>query len=341
MASKKPIFQVIDNSGPNNIGNVLKAKLSGASEVCIAVAFITQAGLDEVIQSLRQVAAGGSVRLITGLYQRFTEPQALRTLLDIQKKSRGHFLVRMSKDPHFHSKLYLLAGNEQATVIIGSSNLTQDGLRSSGELNLMVSFPRNNHAYRKLAAAFEKDWKHRAVLLTASQIKRYDSRRKTAIRLQSLTERQLEIILETKTVHETSRNVTESHIRYWRDYISGYVSKRTERQISEKTNWDEKQYQWYSTGSSHPYSIDDEIFIFDFTSKLLRRVKVVGVARMPILTTDGRYFVAFKTLRYKHLSRTLWDQLRQFGLNKNNASNKGYISLRPEKAKRLLDELWG
>lgn len=340
MASKKLTFQVIENSGPNNIRDVLKAKLSSASEVCIAVAFVTQAGLDEIIQPLRQVAAGGRVRLITGLYQRFTEPRALQTLLDIQEKTRDRFSVRLSREPHFHAKIYLISEKGQATAIIGSSNLTKDGLRSSGELNFMVSLPKNDRANGKLMAAFEKDWKHRAVPLTASQIERYASRRKTMIRPRSLTERQLETILGAPTI-EPAEDETESFFRYWRDCISGYVSKRTERLISETTNWDDKRYQWYGTGSGHPYQIGDRIFIFDFTSKHLRLAEVMDFTYTPIPTEDGRHFVAFRTLRRKRLSRTLWNQLRGFRLNRDNAMNTGYIGLKPEKARLLLDELWG
>ncbi len=340
MAPNKPVFLVIENSGPNNVRDILKVKLSTASQVCIAVAFVTQAGLGEILQPLRQVAANGKVRIITGLYQRFTEPRALQTLLDIQERTREHFSVRLSRDPHFHSKMYLISGTKQATAIIGSSNLTKDGLQSSGELNVMVSLPKSDSNYGKLTTAFEKDWEHRSVPLSASRIDRYIRKRKTTIQPRSLTERQLKTILGTETTHELARVEAKSNVRYWRDYNLGYVHAQTVRLISETTNWDDKHYDWYDTNSRHPYRIGDRIFVFDFNSNCLRLAEVMDYTYTPVPTRDGRHFVAYRTLRKKRLLKALWDQLREFGINKGNAKNTHYISLKLEKAMALIDKLW-
>ncbi len=81
MTSTTISFEIIENKGPDNLRDTLKARLLRASEVCIAAAFVTRSGIDTIIQALRQVAGKGRVRLITGLYQHVTEPQALETLL--------------------------------------------------------------------------------------------------------------------------------------------------------------------------------------------------------------------------------------------------------------------
>jgi HKD family nuclease len=65
---------------------MLEAQLRNASEVSIAVAFVTPSGLHEILQPLRQVAASGSIRLLTGLYQKITEPRALKTCFGSKKK---------------------------------------------------------------------------------------------------------------------------------------------------------------------------------------------------------------------------------------------------------------
>src|SRR5437016_13080803 len=70
------IFDIIENSGPDNLRDTLRSHLRRASEVSIAVAFVRQSGLDEIVQALRQVATRGNVRLLTGLYQKMTEPRA-------------------------------------------------------------------------------------------------------------------------------------------------------------------------------------------------------------------------------------------------------------------------
>jgi HKD family nuclease len=135
MPSQGTAFEVIENSGKDNLRDALKHILSRASEVSIAVAFVTQAGLDEIIQPLRQVATEGRVRLLTGLYQYTTEPEALDTLLRVQKETPGRFSVCLSIEPKFHRKVYLVGNNTQTTVIIGSSNLTKEGLLSGGEIH--------------------------------------------------------------------------------------------------------------------------------------------------------------------------------------------------------------
>jgi hypothetical protein len=80
-------LDIIENNGPDNLRDALRSQLRRASEVSIAVAFVSKAGLDEVLQSLRQVAAIGNVRLLTGLYQKITEPEALKTLLRAPNKT--------------------------------------------------------------------------------------------------------------------------------------------------------------------------------------------------------------------------------------------------------------
>ena len=95
LKATKTVFDIIENVGPDNLRDTLKVKLRIAKDVFISVAFITQSGLNEIIQPLRQVASQGKVKLITGLYQGFTEPKALETLLNIQNETAGNFLVHL------------------------------------------------------------------------------------------------------------------------------------------------------------------------------------------------------------------------------------------------------
>ena len=156
MASKSLAFQIIENNELDNLRDTLEDLLAKATEVCISVAFVTQSGLDEIIYSLQQVTAEGrkeKVRLLTGLYQRVTEPKALDALLGLQTQTKGRFSVRLSTEPKFHRKVYLVENDTQATAIIGSSNLTKEGLQSGGELNAVLSLPRNSVSIRSWTLA--------------------------------------------------------------------------------------------------------------------------------------------------------------------------------------------
>jgi HKD family nuclease len=327
-------LDIVENSGPDNLRDTLKSQLRRISEVSIAVAFVTQAGLDEIVQALRQVAASGSVRLLTGLYQKVTEPQALTTLLRIQEETRGRFSVRLSREPQFHRKLYLLNSRTHSTAILGSSNLTREGLRSGGELNLIVRLPKGSLPVKKLSQAFEDDWEHRAVPLTAEQLVEYEKARPEAPKRESYTKGQLAKILGAPPSH---RQATEAHQDkdFWRECITGVVKKRTERVISETTNWDDKGYWWFSPGGPHPFKIGDRIFLFDFPDRRIRLVEVKDVAHTKVATPDGRHFVAYRPLfrLTRRFSRKLWAALEGEGIHPKNA--RGRRKVGSEKAKRL------
>lgn len=98
----------IDNTGPNTLILFLQDTADKASQIDIAVAFITAKGINSLLYLLKKAADRGQVRLLTGLYQGFTEPKALRTLLREQKDTDGPISVRISTDQHFDSATLFL-----------------------------------------------------------------------------------------------------------------------------------------------------------------------------------------------------------------------------------------
>lgn len=336
IAGEAGTFEVVENSGPNNLRDLLKARFAKASRVDIAVAFITESGLAEIIQPLRQVAAGGNVRLVTGLYQRVTEPKALELLLDVQRETCGRFSICLSREPRFHRKVYLIESRTRAVAIVGSSNLTREGLRSGGELDLMVSLPTAAPSYQRLKAAFDKDWApDGAVPLTKERIKRYARKRPpSSVGQKTYSKAELREILGKEPTH---RGVTDGKLPgdIWRDCITGFVKKRTERIISEVTNWDTKHYDWYSTGRSHPHKKRDQIFLFSLATKRFDLVRVEAVTRTSVPTPDGRHFTAYRPVRGygRRFSKRLWKQLEVLHIEKNKICGTKKVSA--ELAKRL------
>ncbi|MBM3130029.1 MAG: NgoFVII family restriction endonuclease [Chloroflexi bacterium] len=314
-------FEIIENRGPNNLRDVLRAKFPKATEVCIAVAFVTESGVHEIIQALRQVSAHGKVRFVTGLYQSVTEPAALRTLLKLQQASRGNLSVRLSREPKFHRKIFLAEGKSRATAIIGSSNLTREGLNSGGELDVMVSLPKSTGAYKRLKDSFEKDWdKRRAVPLTIQQIAKYErSRAKTPIP-PSYSQGQLKRILGTDPKHERSSS-TNKAARYWRDYFESHVKPRTEKVIEEETNWDEVYDGWFGGNVSPGYQEGDRVFFFDLNSKrkCVYLVEIKETTRTAVPTPDGRHFAAYNCIGMyrRNFSQGLWKDTKTLGITES------------------------
>lgn len=320
-------LDVIENRDPDNLRDMLRAECKRAVDMAIGVAFVTQSGLDDILQSLRQVAVSGRVRLLTGLYQKVTEPQALRTLLRVQDETRGQFSVRLSTEPQYHRKVYAIRGRTSTAVIIGSSNLTREGLRSGGELNLVVRFPKGSLDGKKLMGAFEDDWEHHAVPLAAEQIVEYEKARPEPPKWESYRKGLLARILGAALSHQQAA-ADDTPADTFRDCITGTVSRRTERVISEATNWDEKNYWWYSTGGAHPYKIGDRIFMFDFTDKRVRVVRVRDIAHTTVPTPDGRHFVAYTAVPRltRRFSKQLWLALSVENIDREKAQNRRKLS---------------
>jgi HKD family nuclease len=320
-------LDVIENSGPDNLRDMLRAECKRATDVAIGVAFITRSGLDDILQSLRQVAVSGRVRLLTGLYQKVTEPQALRTLFRVQDETRGQFSVRLSTEPQYHRKVYILRGRTSTAVIVGSSNLTREGLRSGGELNLVVRAPKGSLDAKKLAGAFEDDWEHHAVPLAAEQIVEYEKARSEPPKWESYRKGQLARILGAAPSHQQA-TTDDTLADTFRDCITGFASRRTERVISETTNWDEKDYWWFSTGGTHPYKIGDRIFLFDFTDQRVRVVRVRDMAHTTVPTSAGRHFVAYTAVPRltRRFSKQLWLALAGENIDREKAQNRRKLS---------------
>ena len=179
MRVAKPFhWEVIENSGPNNMREQLRSLLKGSSQVDIAVAFISAQGLSTILEALRQVANRGRVRVITGLYQGITEPSALRILLRVQDQTKNRLSVHLSRDPKFHRKVYIATRGSRVTTIVGSTNLTQEGLTSGGELNVVISGA--SASARRLCQLFEEDWRNRSRLLSLQQVRLYEKHRQAS-----------------------------------------------------------------------------------------------------------------------------------------------------------------
>lgn len=290
-------FQFIENVGPNSVLSNLRRMTKGAANVDIAVAFISSSGLNQLLPSLQRVASRGEVRILTGLYQGITDPRALSTLLRVQEQTRGRLSVRISRESKFHRKLYLVKAGSNVKAVVGSSNLTNDGLSSGGELNIYLSSTADSAPMRRLLRAFDDDWEDRAVPLDEGIIGRYaksDSVKQQRARTKSVP---LRSILGTRTTSSRAKDERlKSPVSFWRDSVDGYVSKQTVAVIASTTDWDERGYSWYSAGS-HRFKPKDRILMFDFTKNFIQMVQVVGITRTAVRTPDGVHFVAYKPVR--------------------------------------------
>ncbi len=131
---------VADNA-QQTMASVLQSALERSRDVRIAVAFLSQSGLDRVWPPLQKVLqTGGAVEFLVGLDATVTEPQALWHLYETSRASQ--LALYCYTDPGtaslYHPKLYLMRNDADVVAIVGSSNLTQGGLEDNVEVNMVI-----------------------------------------------------------------------------------------------------------------------------------------------------------------------------------------------------------
>jgi HKD family nuclease len=317
MATTVDRLELIENVGPNSLLAALKNAAGSARHIDLEVAFVAMAGLLKVLPLLKRVAERGGVRIITGLYQGITEAKALSELLQVQEESNQRLQVRIAEETHFHRKMYLVRHRTRSHAIVGSSNLTLLGLRSGGEMNLLVTTNASSAIARRLNSVFTTDW-DRAFPLTKPMVRRYANLVRP--RHTTLPAGLLSQVLGKRGAHGMAddEGSTGSLPVCWVDGISGWVKKKTEAIVADETDWEDAGHDWYASRTS-AIKRDDKILLFLRNRKPARVkvVRVVGYTRTAANTPDGRHFVAFEDvarMAARRITRQLIGRLRRSGL---------------------------
>lgn len=130
-----PAFLSNDRSKGQRILTNILYELENCDEFWFSVAFVTSGGVMcilELLKDLEERKIPG--KILVSKYQNFTEPQALRRLLQFSNIS-----VKISENKNFHAKAFLFRNKEGYNLILGSSNLTSGALSVNREWNLKVS----------------------------------------------------------------------------------------------------------------------------------------------------------------------------------------------------------
>lgn len=124
------------NSRESKVLSNIITELKKCDEFFFSVAFVTNSGVAVLIETLKELKKKGvNGKIIVSEYQYFTEPRALERLIGL----RNLDIRIISEEQHLHSKGYILRSNKTISLIVGSSNLTQDALCKNQEWNLKVT----------------------------------------------------------------------------------------------------------------------------------------------------------------------------------------------------------
>ena len=131
-------------------------ELATCEEFFISAAFLTKSGVAVLMNSLidaRERQAGG--KILVSEYLGFTQPEALRALKQFENVD-----LRVATKGNMHGKAYLFLRERHNSIIIGSSNLTANALKSNNEINLKVSATRNSAIYDQVLEHLHDDFSH-------------------------------------------------------------------------------------------------------------------------------------------------------------------------------------
>lgn len=147
--------QGFEATSQNSVGNKLVKSLADKDfHTFIGIsAFASQAGIRGLSKHIRKAKSHlDSIIIITGVDQKGTSMEALQELLTLDIDA---YVFYQPSITIFHPKVYLFEGADKSELIIGSSNLTSQGLFTNVEASLLVSIDNNIEADRKIVEQFK------------------------------------------------------------------------------------------------------------------------------------------------------------------------------------------
>jgi HKD family nuclease len=305
----------VNNVGPNTVESVFRELAKSARSLRTVVAFATKAGVDAVMPYIRQIAERGHASITVGLYQGVTEPAALRALAKARKEMSGRLTVSIANSPNLHRKVYVFNLPRQTALLVGSSNLSAEGLCSEGECNVLFRLP-GSPDLRTYVPELAEGTKA-AQPLTPDLISKYElSRHSPQPAVQSGTIRRL---LKSPSVPLKKPSKQPQQISWFRMGLVGDVKPRTMEVVAQQTSWDRRGWEWCTVDREDRVSMGDHVLMFDLRKKTAwaEIVVVKGVTRTAFPTPDGRCFFAYtssrKKFRRRKLTKSFWRDLGEAG----------------------------
>jgi HKD family nuclease len=146
------------SNGPSKdfVVNPFTDLMHKSTQLCIAAPYVT-----ETTALLSAAKSGVSVRLLVGL-NASTSPKALSEVFELPNLAIRYLTRR------FHAKIYI----SDTAALVGSSNLTDGGLRSNREATIRLKQPNDFDAIEELRLLFNELWES-AQVLTTDKMKRF------------------------------------------------------------------------------------------------------------------------------------------------------------------------
>ena len=157
--------EFVTNTDNKNMLSVITDCLESCQEFKISVAFITEGGVESILQTLQNLSdAKIKGQIITTDYQYVSQPKALDRLAMFDNISLKMYITE-SRDKGikegFHTKGYIFKtkdDEEEYDIVIGSSNLTSNALKINKEWNTKIITTKRHKIARDVLSAFNALW---------------------------------------------------------------------------------------------------------------------------------------------------------------------------------------
>lgn len=137
-------MEILNQPYGRNLGDVLIELLhDNYNRFFVVVAYAKESGVRRLSESILQFRQnGGTVSVVVGIDQTNTSVEALRLLLEICDNVFVYHNENFNQT--FHPKVYTFNNDDNAKVIVGSSNLTTGGLYINNETNVVLTLDLHN-----------------------------------------------------------------------------------------------------------------------------------------------------------------------------------------------------
>ena len=152
----KLLGQGFEATSENSVGNHLMKFFADENFYSFhgITAFTSLAGINGIAKHIENAKHLDNVTIITGIDQKGTSKEALQALMELEINAYVFFVPLPS--PIFHPKIYLFEGEDKSELIIGSSNLTAQGLFTNVEASLLVSIDNSNETDRNVLTSLKE-----------------------------------------------------------------------------------------------------------------------------------------------------------------------------------------
>lgn len=308
----------LTNKSVVNFHDELVVILAKSVELSIGTAFINDKAISLIEQSLMRNKTLKVCRLLTGLYNCFNKKKDLERLLLLINRYPDKLQVNISLDKCFHWKYYHSKTISKQLFYVGSANFTTGGMSDNRELviKLSDSIKDTNRSLDNLIVSFGREWQFSRPLAELP-LKHYREIKQLNAPAGD-THPDITAFFRQKILHtlEDNDNGRTYAIGLYED-----LKPSTHQAIAnQKSEWLKNKWDWFILPTRREFEIcRKHQFFFVFSKEGKGKVSCYYSEKKGetenIITDDGKYFIAYKPIRYKKLQRKHLEALREMPFN--------------------------